>query len=115
MKRFFIIAFVFVSRVCIAQNCQDLPESYTSYKDAIEAIKKADFTSIEYCGTSKSSWIRGASFYSCDGYGYLILSTDNKAYIHKGIPRYLWDEFKYAKSFGNFYSSRIKGKYQLNI
>jgi len=116
MKRFFIIAFIFASRVCIAQTCHDIPKSFSSYKIAIEAIKKADFTLVEHCDTSKSSWVRSASFYSCDSrVGYLILRTHNKAYVHKNVPYYLWKEFRNAKSFGGFYNSKIKGKYQLNI
>ena len=34
-----------------------------------------------------------------------------KEYIFKGVPKYLWEEFKVAPSYGKFYHQFIKGKY----
>ena len=61
---------------------------------------------------SKSSWIRGASFYSCDGNsGYFILITDKNEYLYSEMPYSIWLEFKNAESFGKFYNEKIKYKY----
>lgn len=99
-----------------SQSCSELSDSFTSYKEATGVIKSTDFFFIDSCDTSKSSWIKEASFYSCDGdLGYFILKTSKQSYIHKNVPNYLWREFKKAESFGGFYSRKIKGKYQLNI
>ncbi|HZH68647.1 MAG TPA: KTSC domain-containing protein [Chitinophagales bacterium] len=46
---------------------------------------------------------------------YFVLSTEKKTYTHKDMPIELWLEFKKATSFGQFYNSKIKGKYQLTL
>lgn len=100
-----------------AQPCQQLPESFISYDQAFEKIKKADFKIEDSVDCSVSSWIKEASFYSCDGeIGYFILKTKNgNEYLHKGLPLKVWNEFKNASSFGGYYNRQIKGKYLLKI
>lgn len=101
---------------CKAQDCENLPKTYTSYSEAVSTITSASFTIEDSVDTSSSSWIAGAGFYSCDSVeGYLILETSKKNYVFKEVPLSIWKEFKIASSFGTYYNSYIRGKYQLAI
>lgn len=114
MRLVFVLVCLLIVKVSVAQDCKNIPKSFTSYQNAINTVKSSDFSIVEHCDTSKSSWVRGASFYSCnDSSGYLLLATNSKTYIHKAVPKYLWDEFKQAESFGKFYNAKLKGRYQL--
>lgn len=98
------------------QPCDKLPETFQSYSQASKLIKSSKFKISESINTSKSSWIRGASYYSCDGKtGFLIIATDTKDYIHNNVPIEIWEQFKNAESFGSYYSNNIKGRYRLTI
>ncbi len=100
----------------VGNKCEDLPRQFYNYEVAFEKISKADFKINESANTSKSSWIRGASYLSCDGKtGFLIFKTDSKNYIHQGVPLGLWQDFQSATSFGKFWNTNLKGKYQLKI
>ena len=101
------LQFAFIN--LIAQDCNQLPEHFNSYSEAISFVKNASFKFTDQVNTSKSSWIRSASYYSCDGQtGYFIISTDNKEYIHKNVPIEVWKQFKNASSFGSIYDYSIK-------
>lgn len=101
---------------CQGQDCTKLNSDFATYESAMKEIKSTEFRLLDNCDTSKSSWISGVEFRSCDKqYGFFILSTKKKTYIHTKVPIELWNEFKKAESFGKFYNSRIKGKYQLII
>ena len=94
-------------------NCEKLPSSFSSYSEAISKIHSTNFKLDESVNTSKSSWVKGAAYYSCDGSaGYFILKTDNKDYIHKDLPVSVWENFKNAKSYGSYYDNNIKHNYQ---
>ncbi|OJV26369.1 MAG: hypothetical protein BGO32_00025 [Bacteroidetes bacterium 37-13] len=95
-------------------SCGHIPENFSSYHEAISVIEKSDFKYSDDVNTTRSSWIRGARFYSCSGNeGYFIIETDNGIYIHKNMPVHVWNAFKTADSFGRFYNAYIKNNYQL--
>jgi hypothetical protein len=97
-------------------SCEDLPEIFDNYEDAHKKIHASEFAFSEKINTSRSSWIRGASYYSCDGkYGFLSILTDSKEYIHQNVPIHVWKAFKNAASFGSFYNKNIKHRYRLKI
>ena len=97
-------------------KCDQLPTTYSNYNKAISIIKTASFKIKESANTSKSSWIRGATYYSCDGdIGYLIVSTYTGYYIHSGVPIQIWQDFKRANSFGSYYDRDIKGRYHFYL
>lgn len=97
-------------------KCSDLPNSFSSYSQAITTIQNTEFKISESLTTSKSSWIRRADYYSCDGQsGFFIIVTDAKSYIHANMPIALWLHFKQANSFGSFYDHYIKGKYRIYL
>lgn len=113
-----VLVAVFLMTSCNqAQDCKNLPQTFTSYKDAINKVKNSTFKLTDEVNTSRSSWITSAKYYSCDGNtGYFIYTT-NKGYeyIHKGVPINIWNRFKDAPSFGSFYDAYIKHRYQLII
>jgi len=97
---------------CTGGDCEQLPANYSSYAEAIQTIQSAHFKIAESINTSKSSWIRGASYYSCDGNtGFFIIKTDRGDYIHSNMPIDIWEEFKNAKSYGSYYNQFIKHRY----
>jgi hypothetical protein len=96
------------------QDCNRLPSTFSSYEQAVSLVKSSTFKIREGVDTSKSSWIRGATFFSCDGKsGFLIIKTDSKEYIHQNVPIKIWRGFISARSFGSYYSNYIRGKYRL--
>jgi len=117
MKKLLVFLFLFISIYVNAQvDCKQLPTKFKSYNEAESLIRKANFKLVDNVNTSSSSWIRGASYYSCDGrIGYLIIKTDKQDYIHKDLPIEVWRQFKSASSFGSFYNANIKNRYQLSI
>lgn len=102
---------------CHAQDCSKLPESFSSYMQALNLVKKSNFKIKESANVSSSSWLRSVKFYSCDGTkGYLIYTTNkNREYIHFGVPTYIWEGLKNASSKGSFYDVNIKNKYQVKL
>lgn len=94
-----------------SQNCIDLPVQFPNYSEAVNRIKHASFQIQDAANTSKSSWIREASYYSCDGQsGYFMLLTDKKNYVFQGMPISIWQGFKGADSFGEYYHAHIRDR-----
>lgn len=112
---FIIITCISLS-CCDGQNCKTLPSRFTSYNQAINTIEGSNFRINESVNTSKSSWIRSAHYYNCNGQtGYFIIQEKNKIYIHANLPISVWQQFKKANSFGSFYNHYIKGKYRFYL
>ena len=98
-----------------SDDCSSLG-NFKSYDEAIAKVKDAKFKVYESVDTDKSSWIRGAYYYSCDGQsGFLIIETDKRPYIHAGVPLSAWNGFKTASSLGSYYDHNIKGRYRLYL
>lgn len=101
---------------CKSKNCSQVPNSFSNFNSALSEINKSNFEIEDKVNTSKSSWVKGASFFSCDSEkGFFILKTNSEKYIHQNVPIELWQEFKSTNSFGSFYTKKIKGRYQLKI
>ena len=95
-------------------SCDQVSKQFETYDKAVEKIKSTYFKIEESLNTSKSSWIKNASYYSCDGQiGYFILETSEKEYLYANLPYQVWTEFKSAQSFGGFYNEKIRDKYNL--
>ncbi len=94
--------------------CENLPSHFSSKEEAIQAVIHAKFHFNEQYNSAKSSWIRSASYLSCDEKtGYFIYSTVDKVYIHKEVPLELWNGFKTASDLGKYYKKHIKNKFRL--
>ena len=117
MKSLPLIAILLLTlNACKSQTCAALPNRYSSFAQAVTIIKKTSFAFTEVANTNSSSWIRSASYYSCDGKtGYLIFLTDKQEYIHKDVPISVWIEFKNADSFGRYYYQNIMNRYQMTL
>ncbi len=117
MIRFTIFAiFQIIALSSLGQSCKNIPAHFNSYDEAVAFVKSATFQFKDDVNTSKSSWIRSASYYSCDGKtGYFIYSTDKQEYIHAGVPIEIWRGFKTADSFGSYYDHYIRKKYRFYI
>lgn len=78
---FFITLSLLVSITSCSQkkDCDQIAKQFETYDKAVEQIKSINFKIQETLNTSKSSWIKNASYYSCDGItGYFILKTSKK-------------------------------------
>jgi hypothetical protein len=113
----FLCTLIFsIGLTAYGQDCNNLPTTFASYDQAVSLVKASTFKTKESVDTSKSSWIRGVTFYSCDGVkGFLILKTDSREYIHQNVPIEVWRGLKNADSFGNYYNNYIRGKYILML
>lgn len=112
---FSLIIILVIGGAAFGQSCKDLPDKFSSYNQAIKAVKSVNFKTTDRLPYGKSSWIVSATFYSCDGTsGYLVYSTDKgKEYIHEKVPFSIWLDFKNASSSGSYYVHNVKGKYRL--
>jgi hypothetical protein len=98
---------------CTGTPCADIPSNFATYDEAITAVESASFSISESVNTSKSSFINDADFYSCNGHdGFLILQFNENDYIFEGVPMAVWEGFKDAESFGEFYDRNIRGRYR---
>jgi len=90
--------------------------TFTSYDQAKSWVRTNPHFTKDTVDTSKSSWIRGAEYYTDgSGAGYLILNMKGKEYIWEGAPLNVWEGFKEATSFGKYYHKHIKGRYILEL
>lgn len=100
----------------VTYSCISLPTQFQSYDEAKTAVKNASFQITDAVITNKSSWIRAASFYSCDGQtGYFLLATDKKEYLFEGMPLVVWEGFKGADSFGEYYNAFVRDRYYMYV
>jgi hypothetical protein len=101
---------------CSPPSCTTLPTAFESWEEAVIAVEQADYAKTDSFVSDESSWIKGASFYSCDGKsGYLVLDTYRGDYLHKGVPSDLWEDFKKAESQGVFYNVNLKGRFRFYL
>lgn len=117
LVRFFLLVcpmLYFLSCTAEAQqSCEQLKEKHVDADGMLDLLDLTSFSFSEQLDTSKSSWIKAASYYSCDGAkGYFVLRTSKKVYIYKNVPKDLWNRFKQADSQGSFYNRQIKGRYE---
>lgn len=102
---------------CSGQDCNDLPSAFASYEQAVSKIRSAHYVFTDVKQTPSSSWMKKAEFFSCDSsQGYFIYTTKKgKTYVHDLMPISVWEGFKEARSFGEFYHQNIKDKYLMAI
>ena len=115
-SRFILSLIIFSLTVSFGDlKASDRP-SFNSYDDAISWVRNNHGLSKDSVDTSKSSWIRGAEYYSDgSGYGFLILNMKGKEYIWEDVPTIVWNGFKKADSFGKYYHRNIKGNYYMEL
>ena len=118
MNKIYLLFYLFlIPLTCKSQNpCKNIQTSFNNYNQALSAVKSADFIYVDNVTTERSSWIRGAKFYSCNkSTGFLIIKTDKREFIHQNVPISVWNNFKLSDSFGSFYSRNIRRNYKIFI
>jgi hypothetical protein len=118
MRKTLIISILSLLMLCCrSQDCDKLPQHFSSYKEAISQVKSRAFKFKDEANTSRSSWLTSAKYYSCDGNtGYFVYITNREyEYIHQGVPIEIWRNFKNSSSLGSYYNKYIKSKYRLNL
>jgi len=116
MSRITLIFVLFFICSCKGTDCEKLPKTFASYVDAEHQIEHSSFKFTDDIRTEKSSWLKGAEYFSCDNqFGFFILHTDKGDYIHQNLPLEIWYDFKNASSFGSYYSRNIRNRYQLRF
>lgn len=94
------------------QTCNESDFQFSSYEIAVNEIKSAKFNHKDSFNP-EDEWIDKTTFYSCDGAsGFLIMETNDREYIHQGLPLEVWEKLKNSESPGSFYSRSIRGDYQ---
>jgi hypothetical protein len=115
-KLIYICCSLLILTACSKNGCDNLPDQFSSFDEVGRKIETTEFFISEVIRTPESSWIHGASFYSCDGnLGYLKIETDHQNYYHEGVSRQMWDEFKSSDSKGKFYNENIRNNFQLLV
>lgn len=106
---------LFITLACAGQDCNNLPQTFTSPEQATQMVKKTKFHYAYSIDTKKSSWIRSAAYKSCDGKSgfFLLVTKTGKEYLFQDMPIDVWERFKRAVSHGEFYNHHIRNKYQL--
>lgn len=64
---------------------------------------------FEYLDTTRSSLVRGVWYDSAES--YMIIGLRGTYHHYCRLPSARWRQFRRAKSFGRFYISRIKGRF----
>jgi hypothetical protein len=114
MKQVLIIFLYIGILSCNRIDCSKIPASFKSYTEAEGLISHASFNYTDKVNMQKSSWIKGAKYYSCDNQsGFFILATDKEEYIYQNLPINVWKGFRSSSSFGSYYNRVIKHRYQL--
>jgi hypothetical protein len=115
-KTLLVILLICVGIILNAQidNCAHNNTSWNSEKDAIEYIENESFANTESLIVDGESWMESANFYSCnEGFGFLIVKSQKKSFIHQNVPTKVWEALKGANSKGGYYNFYIKNKFKL--
>lgn len=115
-KTFLLIILICAGIILNAQidNCAHTNTNWKSEKEAIETIETGSFANIDMLQDGVESWLKSAQFYSCnDDFGFLIVKSKKKSFVHQNVPSKIWASLKEANSKGGYYNFYIKNKYKL--
>lgn len=112
-----LLCLILLFQNCSTKSCQSLPNTFSSYQDAKQEVRNSSGYNIKQKRSLKSSWLKSAEYYSCDGKnGFLIITTNKgKTFIHSLVPEKIWSNFINSHSYGNYYVKNIKSNYQLSL
>jgi hypothetical protein len=117
MKRFvLLITLIMIGLYLNAQEfgCSNMSANWKSEKEAIRRIENTIFNSSESIVPDENSWMTSAHFYTCDNeFGYLIVKSEKKTFVHQDVPIVKWNALKGARAIGGFYNFYIKDLYKL--
>ena len=116
MKKLLLLLLLFAFVSCNTQNCDQINnKKFSSFSEAKQYVETFDFQLSEEENLQRSSWMKKANYYSCDGLvGYFSYETKTgKDYIYRNVPKEVWQGFKNADSPGGYYNQNIKGRFVL--
>jgi hypothetical protein len=95
-------------------NCAHTNTSWKSDKEAINYLESESFATTESVLVEGESWMESANFYSCNAdFGFLIVKSMKKSFVHQNVPTKVWEALKSANSKGGYYNFYIKNKFKL--
>ncbi len=95
-------------------SCLHTTSSWNSEKEAIYAIETSNFKITDMVPGDEFSWMENATFYSCNqDFGFMIVKSTKKTFVHQGVPSQVWEAFKSAQSKGGYYNFYIKNKFRI--
>ena len=80
------------------------------YRDTLVNLSNPKF---EYLNTDKSSFVGGA-WYDQNNQ-YMLIRLRDTYYHYCGLPENVWNNFKRAESFGEYYNQNIKGNFDCRL
>lgn len=101
---------------CGSMDCESINQ-FASHEAALEVVQNYEFLNIDLQETPESSWIKSATFYSCDNMkGFVIIQEkEGIELIFQGVPIETWNGFKTASSYGTYANQSILGKFKVTI
>jgi hypothetical protein len=81
---------------------------YVKYRDTPVCLDE-----FEYQDTSRSSFVRGVWYDASND--YMLISLKGTKYHYCRVPGSVWNAFKNASSFGQFYGVNLKGNYDCRL
>jgi hypothetical protein len=97
-----------------ASSRVDNQTRFTSYAEAVRIVRSIYDCDVE--DVNRSTLVYGAEYCDAGGaHGYLIVNLRGREYIHAGVPRQVWEEFRDAESMGSYYASHLRGHYRLTL
>ena len=115
-KSIIFLTLIFAGMILNAHidNCAHTNTSWKSDKEAIKTIENEDFINTDEVAGAENSWMKSAHFYSCnEDFGFLIVKSKKKNFVHQNVPIKVWETLKAANSKGGYYNFYIKNKYKL--
>jgi hypothetical protein len=111
----FFLWFLWMSGLysCRTRDCNSIPETFSSYSEAINRIKNSSFVLTDSIAIENNLLMTSAQFFSCDGMvGYFFYTKDKEnEFFCKGVPIEVWTRFKKASMKDSFYYKNIYDKY----
>lgn len=113
IKKVFVILLIFLIHSCKSKDCNRIPNSFSSFEEAINVIKNSNFKLRDSIIINEGSYIRSVKFYSCDlKFGYFFYSREfHFDYFCNDVPIRVWNEFKKNDNKSDFIKNKIYGKY----
>ncbi|NOT52570.1 MAG: hypothetical protein HOP10_14995 [Chitinophagaceae bacterium] len=111
--KIFLVFIVTASIRCKQFNCDKIPDSFSSYQEAINRIRSSSFKMIDSILVPEGNVMKSAAYYSCDkqsGY-FFYRRKGGSEYFLSQVPIKLWQSFKKSDFKDDFFDNSIKDKY----
>ncbi len=94
-------------------SCDSLDVSGMTRVEAIKQVENAVFRFNQNFKLSRTSGVRAAHYYSCDGSkGYLVITVNKDKLLFLNVPKNVWNEIITSSDIDGFYEESIRGKFR---